>query len=275
MSQTSDYAIEVRGLKKQLGGKEVLRGVDLSICRGETMVIIGQSGCGKSVLLKHIVGLHYPDDGEVFIDGKPLNGVSSAERLALLSEFGMLFQGASLFDSLTIAENVVFRHIQSRRYSQKEMDRIVDEKLEMVGLSGVAHLKPAELSGGMQKRVGLARAIAADPKFILYDEPTTGLDPIMADQINDLILHMKDMLNVTSIAVTHDMVSAYKISDRISMLYQGEVIETDTPERIQRSKNPYVRQFIRGEAYGPITTVRPFGRTAPSGTKGGKHETPQ
>lgn len=260
MKLTPDYAIEVRGLKKQLGDQDVLRGVDLSIHRGETMVIIGQSGGGKSVLLKHIVGLHYPDEGEVFIDGRPLNGISSAERLALLSQFGMLFQGAALFDSLTIAENVAFRHIQSRRYSQKEMDRIVAEKLEMVGLSGIAHLKPAELSGGMQKRVGLARAIAADPKFILYDEPTTGLDPIMADQINDLILHMKDMLHVTSIAVTHDMVSAYKISDRISMLYQGKVIETDTPTRIQRSKNSYVRQFIHGEAYGPITTVRPFGR---------------
>ena len=173
MTPEHNNAIAVRRLKKSLGGKEVLRGVDLEIRRGETMVIIGQSGCGKSVLLKHIVGLHFPDQGEVFIDGQPLNGVSTSERLKLLSEFGMLFQGAALFDSLTIAENVAFRHIQSRKYSQKEMDRIVAEKLEMVGLSGIAHLKPAELSGGIQKRVGLARAIAADPKFILYDEPTT------------------------------------------------------------------------------------------------------
>lgn len=255
-----DNAIEVRGLKKSLGGKDVLTGVDLEIRRGETMVIIGQSGCGKSVLLKHIIGLHFPDEGEVYINGQALNSISTSERLKLLSEFGMLFQGGALFDSLTIAENVVFRHIQSRRYTQKEMNRIVDEKLEMVGLSGTAHLKPAELSGGMQKRAGLARAIASEPKIILYDEPTTGLDPIMADQINDLILHLKDVLKVTSIAVTHDMVSAYKIAERISMLYDGKIIETDSPERIQRSKNPYVRQFIRGEAYGPITTVRPFSR---------------
>jgi len=261
LNRQPDHAIEVRDLHKALAGKAVLRGVDLGVRRGETLVIIGQSGCGKSVLLKHVIGLHYPDSGEVFIDGKPLHGVPPPERLGLLAQFGMLFQGAALFDSMTVGENVAFRHIQSRRYSQKEMDRIVAEKLELVGLSGVAHLKPAELSGGMQKRVGLARAIAANPKIILYDEPTTGLDPIMADQINDLILHMQDVLKITSIAVTHDMVSAYKIADRIAMLYGGQVIEINTPEQIQRSKNPYVRQFIRGEANGPITTLRSFGNT--------------
>ena len=251
--------IEVRGLHKTLAGKHVLKGTNLTVNRGETLVIIGQSGCGKSVLLKHIVGLHLPDEGDVWIKGEPLNNVAQSKRQELLSGFGMLFQGAALFDSLTVGENIVFRHIQSRQYSKKEMDRIVAEKLDMVGLPGTAHLKPAELSGGMQKRVGLARAIAADPDAILYDEPTTGLDPIMADQINDLILHMKEVLNVTSIAVTHDMVSAYKIADRIAMLYNGQVIETGTPKQIQTTKNPYVKQFIHGDAYGPITTVRSFG----------------
>jgi len=257
---TAEYTIEVHGLHKTLAGKHVLKGADLSVYRGETLVIIGQSGCGKSVLLRHIIGLIIPDRGDIWIDGDPLNEVSEKRRLELLSSFGMLFQGAALFDSLTVGENIVFRHVQSRKYSKKEMDRIVAEKLEMVGLPGTANLKPAELSGGMQKRVGLARAIAADPKIILYDEPTTGLDPIMADQINDLILHMKQILHVTSIAVTHDMVSAYKIADRISMLYNGQVIETGTPKQIQTTQNPYVKQFIRGDAYGPITTVRSFGQ---------------
>jgi len=260
-AKVSDYAIEVRGLHKTLAEKYVLKGVNLPIYRGETLVIIGQSGCGKSVLLKHIIGLHSPDSGDIFINGEPLNEANTSKRQEILSSFGMLFQGAALFDSLTVGENIVFRHIQSRRYSKKEMDRIIAEKLEMVGLPGTANLKPAELSGGMQKRVGLARAIAADPKVILYDEPTTGLDPIMADQINDLILHMEKMLKVTSIVVTHDMVSAYKIADRISMLYNGQVIETGTPKQIQTTSNPYVKQFIHGDAYGPITTVRSFGNS--------------
>lgn len=254
----SDPIIEISNLHKTLADKEVLTGVDLRIERSETRVIIGQSGCGKSVLLKHIIGLMHPDQGEIRVEGRPIAHLSEMEMNEVRTNFGMLFQGAALFDSLTVGENIAFRHIQSRRYSAGEIRRIVDEKLAMVGLHGIAALKPAELSGGMQKRVGLARAISANPKIILYDEPTTGLDPIMADQINDLIIHLQEVLNVTSIAVTHDMVSAEKIGDNISMLYGGKVIETRSAETIFRSRNPYVKQFINGEAYGPITSVRPF-----------------
>jgi len=250
--------IEVTNLKKNLGNKEVLKGASLSITKGETRVIIGQSGCGKSVLLKHIIGLMHPDSGDVYVDGLHISSLNRRELNEVRSKFGMLFQSAALFDSLTIGENIAFRQIQSRRFSKKEINRLVEEKLAMVGLHNISHQKPAELSGGMQKRVGLARAIAADPEIILYDEPTTGLDPITADQINDLILHLQDVLNVTSVAVTHDMVSAYKIASSISMLYNGEVIETKPPSGIQRSKNPFVKQFINGEAYGPITNIRPF-----------------
>jgi len=256
--KNKNVKISIRKIKKDLGGKNVLKDVNLDIYSGETLVIIGQSGCGKSVLLKHIVGLFKPDSGEIFIDSEPITTLRGKVLDNIRSKFGVLFQGAALFDSLTVGENVAFKHIRSRAYSKKEINLLVDEKLAMVGLHGISHQKPAELSGGMKKRVGLARAIASDPEIILYDEPTTGLDPINADQINDLIIHLREELSITSIAVTHDMVSAYKIADRISMLYDGRVIESNTPAVLKRSRNPFVKQFINGDAYGPITSVRPF-----------------
>lgn len=245
--------IRTSGIRKTLGDREVLRGVDIEIARGETRVIIGQSGCGKSVFLKNLIGLITPDAGEVWIDGSETSTLQGRDRQRVMHKFGMLFQGSALFDSLTVLENVAFKQIRSGRFSRKEIELLVAKKLDLVGLAGIESRKPAELSGGMQKRVGLARAIADDPEIILYDEPTTGLDPITADQINDLILHLQQVLHVTSLAVTHDMVSARKIGTNISMLYGGVIIETVEAGRIEKTKNPVVRQFITGNAAGPIT----------------------
>lgn len=248
--------IKTTGIRKTLARREVLKGVDIEINRGETRVIIGRSGCGKSVFLKLLIGLFSPDSGQVYIDGKETTVLSATKQRQMMHKFGMLFQGAALFDSLTIRDNIAFKHIRDGEKSGKEIDMLVAEKLELVGLSGIEDRKPAELSGGMQKRVGLARAIADDPEIILYDEPTTGLDPITADQINDLIIHLQEVLNVTSIAVTHDMVSAKKIGTNISMLYNGTIIETVKASKIDRSRNPVVQQFINGEARGPITDTQ-------------------
>jgi len=256
--KTSQTMIEIIDLHKTLGNKKILRGVNLNIKKGETRVIIGQSGCGKSVLLKNIISLMQPNSGEIIIEGVSTTGLKEKDKNKMMNKFGMLFQGAALFDSLTIGENIAFRQIKSRKFSQKEIDHLVDEKLSLVGLSNISNHKPSELSGGMQKRVGLARAIASNPDIILYDEPTTGLDPITADQINDLIIHLQNILNITSIAVTHDMVSAYKIADNISMLMGGVVIETGTPTQIKKSKNEFVKQFISGNSEGPIKNIRGF-----------------
>lgn len=245
--------IRTSGIRKTLGGREVLCGVDIGIARGETRVIIGQSGCGKSVFLKNLIGLITPDAGQVWIDGNETSSLQGRDRQRVMHKFGMLFQGSALFDSLTVLENVAFKQIRSGRFSRKEIELLVAKKLELVGLTGIESRKPAELSGGMQKRVGLARAIADDPEIILYDEPTTGLDPITADQINDLILHLQQVLHVTSLAVTHDMVSARKIGTNISMLYGGVIIETVPAAQIEKTKNPVVKQFITGNATGPIT----------------------
>lgn len=247
--------IEIIDLWKKFESNPVLKGVDLKIKTGESLVIIGRSGCGKSVLLKHIIGLLKPENGKVIINGEDITKYSGEELYKIQNKFGMLFQSAALFDSMTVGENVSFALDRYTSYSRKKIARIVDEKLALVGLHGIEKLKPAELSGGMKKRVGLARAIAMDPQFILFDEPTTGLDPIMADAINDLIVDIKNKIHITSIAVTHDMVSAYKIADRITMLYDGKIIESGTPRKIKKTKNPYVKQFINGEAKGPITTL--------------------
>ncbi len=244
--------IEIKELYKSFGQKEVLKGVDLSIQKGESMVIIGGSGSGKSVLIKHIIGLLRPDKGSVFIEGLDVTRLNEKDLYKVRKKFGMLFQGAALFDSLRVWENVSFFLIRHRGMSEKRAKDIAIEKLRLVGLTGVEDLMPAELSGGMRKRVGLARAIAHDPEILLYDEPTTGLDPIMADAINDLIVDLKKKLNVTSVAITHDMHSAYKIGDRIAMLYEGKIIETGTPDEIKNTSNPIVRQFITGSAKGPI-----------------------
>jgi phospholipid/cholesterol/gamma-HCH transport system ATP-binding protein len=244
--------IEIVDLYKSFGQKEVLRGVNLFIEKGQSMVIIGGSGSGKSVLLKHIIGLLRPDKGSVFIEGLDITKLNEKNLYKVRKKFGMLFQGAALFDSLKVWENVSFFLMRHRGISEKKAKEIAIEKLRLVGLVGVEDLMPSELSGGMRKRVGLARAIAHDPEILLYDEPTTGLDPIMADAINDLIIDLKKKLNVTSVAITHDMHSAYKIGDRIAMLYEGRIIEVGTPEEIKNSSNPIVRQFITGSAKGPI-----------------------
>ncbi|TAN42637.1 MAG: ABC transporter ATP-binding protein [Nitrospirae bacterium] len=247
--------IEVSGLSKSFGKKQVLRGANLRVERGESMVVIGGSGSGKSVLIKHIIGLLKPDEGRVSVEGKDITGLDEKGLYEVRRKFGMLFQGAALFDSLNVWENVSFVLLRDKHMSRSDARRVATEKLKMVGLAGVEDLMPSELSGGMKKRVGLARAIAYEPEILLYDEPTTGLDPIMADAINDLIIEMKRELSVTSITITHDMHSAYKIADRISMLYLGEIIETGTPEQIKNTGNPIVRQFISGSAVGPIKVI--------------------
>ncbi len=245
--------IEARGLHKSFGEKKVLAGTDLAVRSGESVVVIGGSGTGKSVLIKCLIGLLAPDAGEILIGGTDLSTVPSRRRAELRRPFGMLFQGAALFDSLPVWENVGFALLQNTRKRPREVRAIAEEKLRLVGLPNILDLMPAELSGGMRKRVGLARAIANDPEVLFYDEPTTGLDPIMADAINDLIVRLRGELGVTSIAITHDMTSAYKIADRIAMLYKGKIIAAGTPAEIRDSADPYVRQFIEGRAEGPIT----------------------
>ncbi len=245
--------IEIINLCKSFNSHQVLNNLNLTINTGETLVIIGRSGCGKSVLLKHIIGILKPDSGQVIIDGVDITRLQGKELSDVRMQFGMLFQGAALFDSLTVKENVAFNLIEHSHADEKIISSRVAECLNLVGLKGIEERKPAELSGGMKKRVGLARAICMKPKIILYDEPTTGVDPIMGDAVNDLIKDLHDKLKVTSIAVTHDMTSAYKIATRIAMLYQGKIIEIGTPEQIKNTTNPIVRQFITGAATGPIT----------------------
>jgi phospholipid/cholesterol/gamma-HCH transport system ATP-binding protein len=245
--------IAVRGLKKSFGPKLVLDGLDLDVGVSESVVVIGGSGTGKSVMVKCIIGLLEADGGSIKIDGQEVVGLSQGERENLMQKFGMLFQGAALFDSLSVWENVAFGLIQGRNLDRKKAREIAIEKLGAVGLTpDVGDLRPAELSGGMQKRVGLARAIAAEPGIIIFDEPTTGLDPIMADIINDLIIKCVRDLGATAISITHDMVSARKIADRIAMIYKGRIIWDGTKDLIDRSGNPYVDQFIHGRAEGPI-----------------------
>lgn len=244
--------IEIINLHKAFGNNRVLNGVNLKIEKGESMVVIGGSGSGKSVLIKHIIGIQRPDEGSVFIDGVDIAKLSERDLNDVRKRFGMLFQGAALFDSMRVWENVAFALLRHRKMKEKEARETAAEKLRMVGLIGVEDMMPSDLSGGMKKRVGLARAIAHEPDILLYDEPTTGLDPIMADAINDLIVEMKQRLSVTSVSITHDMHSAYKIADRIAMLYNGIIIDTGTPDEIKNTGNPLVRQFITGSATGPI-----------------------
>ena len=248
-----DTKIELQGVKKRFGQKVVLDGVDLKIGKGESVVIIGGSGSGKSVTIKSVLGIVRPDAGKIFVDGKETTHLHGRARETVLKKFGMLFQGAALFDSLPVWENVAFGLIQGRGMGRKKAKDIAIAKLAKVGLgSEVASLSPSELSGGMQKRVGLARAIAADPEIIFFDEPTTGLDPIMADIINDLIISTVKDVGATALSITHDMVSARKISDKIAMLYGGKIIWQGPTKEIDHSGNPYVEQFIHGRAEGPI-----------------------
>ena len=245
--------IELRGVKKRFGSKVVLDGVDLVIEPKTSLVIIGGSGTGKSVTIKSILGIIRPDEGTILVDGEDITHINGAARDRVMKKFGMLFQGGALFDSLPVWENVAFGLIQGRGMALAKARDIAIEKLAKVGLTqDVAFLSPSELSGGMQKRVGLARAIAADPEIIFFDEPTTGLDPIMADIINDLIVSTVKDVGATALSITHDMTSARKISDKIAMLYGGKIIWQGPTSGIDHSGNPYVDQFIHGKAEGPI-----------------------
>ncbi|MCC6239156.1 MAG: ABC transporter ATP-binding protein [Phycisphaerales bacterium] len=240
--------IELKNLHKRFGRLVVLDGVDLSIEAGQSLVILGASGSGKSVMLKHIVGLLRPDEGEVWFSGIRIDTLPERQLMPIRQRFGFLFQMGALFDSLTVAENIAFPLIEHTHKSASEIRQIVAERLRMIGLPGIGQKMPADLSGGQRKRVALARAIALEPEVILYDEPTTGLDPIRSDVINELILRLKRQLKITSIVVTHDMQSAFKVADRIVMLADGKLIADGTPQQIRQSDNPAVQRFVTGEA---------------------------
>lgn len=238
--------IELINLHKSFGTNYVLRGVNFTIREGESLAIIGRSGCGKSVLLKHIVGLLLPDEGEVKIEGLSLNNADDKQICQLRRKFGFLFQGAALFDSMTVFENVSLPLVENNyNLSKSEIEKIVEEKLELVELPGTQNLKPAELSGGMKKRVGLARALITNPDYVLYDEPTTGLDPVMSDAIDELIKELNEKLKVTSVIVTHDMFSVKNTADKISMMHEGKIYFTGTPKDLIESKDPVIQNFIQ------------------------------
>jgi phospholipid/cholesterol/gamma-HCH transport system ATP-binding protein len=238
--------IEIRNLHKSFNDNKVLQGVNLEIDTGETIVIIGRSGCGKSVLIKHIVGLLYPDEGFVKVEGQKVDEMTMQELYTLRRKFGFLFQGSALFDSMTVEENIALPLVESgNNFARVELDKKVAEKLELVGMRGVQKLKPAELSGGMKKRVGLARALITDPDYIIYDEPTTGLDPIMSDSIDGLIKDLTDKLNATSIVVTHDMYSVKNVANQVAMMHEGKIHFTGTPAELISSNDKIIKEFIQ------------------------------
>ncbi len=239
--------IETRALKKSFGAQLILDGVNLRIENGESVAIIGRSGGGKSVLLKHLIGLLQPDEGDVLVDGESISHMNERQLLRVREKFGMVFQGAALFDSMTVAENVAFP-LRHRKYTAAETAQRVAAALEMVDLPGTQKKKPAELSGGMRKRVGLARAIIYEPQIILYDEPTTGLDPIVSDSIDKLIIRVRDQFKVTSVVVTHDMRSARRVGNHVFLLHEKKVYAHGPPEEMFASQDPIVRQFIDGVA---------------------------
>lgn len=239
--------IEIKNIKKSLDEKSVLNGINLTIPDGSTIVIIGCSGCGKTVLLKLIIGLMKPDEGRIFVDGEDITRMSYKELFSVRKKFGMLFQGAALFDSMTVEENIALALKEHTNLTDEEVKSRVEKTLMLVGLKTIEDKKPAELSGGMKKRVGLARALIMNPSFVLFDEPTTGLDPIMANTINDLILETHRKLNITSIVVTHDMTSAFKVGDRIAMLNNGKIVFNGTPSEMRENRTPVVRQFLQGK----------------------------
>ncbi len=246
--------IELTGLCKAFGRKVVLNGINFAVEKGESVVVIGGSGTGKSVLIKCILGLLAPDKGSIKIDGQEVTKLSRSEREKIMRKFGMLFQGGALFDSLPVWENITFALLQNKEITRAKARDLAVEKLKSVGLGAdVANLSPAELSGGMQKRVALARAIAANPEIIFFDEPTTGLDPIMADVINQLIVKCSKELGATTLSITHDMASVRKIAQRVAMLYNGKLIWQGGVDAIDHSGNDYVDQFVHGRAVGPIT----------------------
>ncbi len=238
--------IEISGLHKSFGSKKVLNGVDLTINKGECLAIIGRSGCGKSVMLKHIVGLLSPDKGTVRVEGELIQELNITDLYRIRRKFGFLFQGAALFDSMTVGENVALPLVENDyNYPKKKLKNIIAEKLSLVGLKDIENLKPSELSGGMKKRVGLARALATEPEYILYDEPTTGLDPIMSDSIDDLIKELNDKLDVTSIIITHDMFSVKNVADKVAMVNEGRIYFTGTPDELLNSSDKIIQDFIK------------------------------
>ena len=253
---TAETKIALRGLSKSFGPKQVLKNLDLDVLAGRSLVIIGGSGTGKSVMIKCILGLMKPDAGTIVVDGQDTVALRGSDRDELMNQFGMLFQGGALFDSLPVWENVAFRLIHSQKMDRDQARDVAIEKLRAVGLGeNVGQLYPSELSGGMQKRVSLARAIAANPKVIFFDEPTTGLDPITADVINDLIINCVRDLGATALTITHDMGSVRKIADEVAMIYDGHIIWRGEVDTLDQSGNPYVDQFINGRAQGPIRFV--------------------
>ncbi|MCS6984742.1 MAG: ABC transporter ATP-binding protein [Leptospiraceae bacterium] len=247
--------ISIRNLSKSFGPKQVLKGVNLDIYEGEIFYVIGKSGTGKSVLLKHISALMRPDSGTIYIDGEDIFALKEKELYRVRRKMGVLFQMAALFDSMSVYENVAFALRRFYNLSEEEIARQVKEKLAMVGLSQVEHLNPADLSGGMQKRVGLARAIAFGPEIVLYDEPTTGVDPILAAAVDDLILKLNRELKVTSVVISHDMKSVFRTAHRVALLYNGNFIKIGTPQELRESEDPLVRQFVEGRAEGPMSIL--------------------
>ena len=249
--------IDLVRVYKAFGPKQVLNGLSLHVERGETFVIIGRNGIGKTVTFKHIMGLMAPDSGEVLVEGQDITEMNEAELIAIRDKFGIVFQGCALLNWLTIAENVALPLRERTRMSRRDIERVVAEKLGIMDLGNAGHLYPAECSGGMKKRAAISRAIVRDPEIILYDEPTAGLDPIMATTVNELVIELRQKLNITSMVVTHDMASAYVIADRIGMLHNGRIIEIGSPDQIRGSSNPVVRQFIEGQTTGPVEAEQP------------------
>jgi phospholipid/cholesterol/gamma-HCH transport system ATP-binding protein len=255
------YQIRLRGIEKTFGPHHVLRGVDLDIERGKINIIIGGSGQGKSVLMKHLIGLLKPDKGRIWVDGVDMVGLDEVELNEVRKKFGMLFQYAALFDSLTVEENVAFPLIEHRQLSKEEVRRRVMERLHSLGLHNIEHKYPAELSGGMRKRVGLARALVLEPKILLYDEPTTGLDPVATKNVDDMIRDISKETGVTSVVISHDMASTFRIADRISMLYEGAIVESGAPQQIRRSTHQFLREFV--EMSGAVTMLGPDDEPTP------------
>jgi len=251
-----EVVISVKNLTKRYGNRTILNGINLDIYEGETMVIMGGSGCGKSTFLRHLIGAIRPDEGEVWMFGKNIAKAAEEEMDEIRKKFGMLFQSGALFDSMTVGENIALPLREHTKLDENIIKIVIKMKLELVGLRGFENLMPSQLSGGMKKRVGLARAIVMDPKIVFYDEPTAGLDPVMTGVVDKLTIDLTKKLQITSVVVTHDMNSVFRIADRIVMLHQGNVVQVGTPDEIKSSKNPTVRQFITGDAEGPISFVQ-------------------
>ena len=248
-----DAIVSIRGVKKSFGDNPVLRGVDLDVEDGSVTIVIGPSGCGKSVLIKHIIGLLRPDEGEILVDGQDITQLSERDMTAVRAKFGMLFQQSALFDSMSVMENVCFPLVEHSRLSRREMTRLASERLNQLGLFGIENKYPAELSGGMRKRVGLARATIMNPKIVIYDEPMTGLDPIMCENVEDMIQTAQKELKVTSIVISHDMASTFRIATKIAMLFGGRIEVQGPPEVVKNSVNEIVRKFIYLSGTGPLT----------------------